>query len=150
MEDFSKPVSPYRGRKRGNYVPRTIFNPAADVLAGIEYVEGTFKERRDKVNLFQQQAEQRRIDMQKLVNDTQRIDQTETMTKMTEQFSNMVTDIYKADIASFDGDRSDYLNIGNEAATKVKAIESFAKAGNGAITNYFNNSEITKNAPKKD
>ena len=74
MEDFSKPTNTYRGRGRGNYVPRTIFNPAADVLAGIEYVEEAFKERRGKVNLFQQQAEQRRIDMQKLVNDTQRID----------------------------------------------------------------------------
>lgn len=124
MEDFSKPVSPYRGRGRGNYVPRTIFNPAADVLAGIEYVEGTFKERRDKVNLFQQQAEQRRIDMQKLVNDTQRIDQTDTMAKMTDQFSNMVTDIYKADIASFDGDRSDYLVKANNAQ---KVIGDFGK-----------------------
>jgi len=124
MEDFSKPVSPYRGRGRGSYVPRTIFNPAADVLAGIEYVEGTFKERRDKVNLFQQQAEQRRIDMQKLVNDTQRIDQTDTMAKMTDQFSNMVTDIYKADIASFDGDRSDYLNKANNAQ---KVIGDFGK-----------------------
>jgi len=124
MEDFSKPVSPYRGRGRGNYVPRTIFNPAADVLAGIEYVEGTFKERRDKVNLFQQQAEQRRIDMQKLVNDTERIDQTDTMAKMTDQFSNMVTDIYKADIASFDGDRSGYLNKANNAQ---KVIGDFGK-----------------------
>jgi len=124
MEDFSKPVSPYRGRGRGNYVPRTIFNPAADVLAGIEYVEGTFKERRNKVNLFQQQAEQRRIDMQKLVNDTQRIDQTDTMAKMTDQFSNMVTDIYKADIASFDGDRSDYLVKANNAQ---KVIGDFGK-----------------------
>lgn len=124
MEDFSKPVSPYRGRGRGNYVPRTIFNPAADVLAGIEYVEGTFKERRDKVNLFQQQAEQRRIDMQKMVNDTQRIDQTDTMAKMTDQFSNMVTDIYKADIASFDGDRSDYLVKANNAQ---KVIGNFGK-----------------------
>ena len=123
MEDFSKPINPYRGR-RGNYVPRTIFNPAADVLAGIEYVEGAFKERRDKVNLFQQQAEQRRIDMQKLVNDTQRIDQTDTMAKMTEQFSNMVTDIYKADIASFDGDRTDYLNKANNAQ---KVIGDFGK-----------------------
>jgi hypothetical protein len=105
-------------------VPRTIFNPAADVLAGIEYVEGTFKERRDKVNLFQQQAEQRRIDMQKLVNDTQRIDQTDTMAKMTDQFSNMVTDIYKADIASFDGDRSDYLVKANNAQ---KVIGDFGK-----------------------
>ena len=124
MEDFSKPASPYRGRGRGNYAPRTIFNPAADVLAGIEYVEGTFKERRDKVNLFQQQAEQRRIDMQKLVNDTQRIDQTDTMAKMTDQFSNMVTDIYKADIASFDGDRSDYLVKANNAQ---KVIGDFGK-----------------------
>jgi len=124
MEDFSKPVRTYRGRGRGTYVPRTIFNPAADVLAGIEYVEGTFKERRDKVNLFQQQAEQRRIDMQKLVNDTQRIDQTDTMAKMTDQFSNMVTDIYKADIASFDGDRSDYLVKANNAQ---KVIGDFGK-----------------------
>lgn len=123
MEDFSKPINPYRGR-RGSYVPRTIFNPAADVLAGIEYVEEAFKERRDKVNLFQQQAEQRRIDMQKLVNDTQRIDQTDTMAKMTEQFSNMVTDIYKADIASFDGDRTDYLNKANNAQ---KIIGDFGK-----------------------
>lgn len=124
MEDFSKPVKTYRGRGRGTYVPRTIFNPAADVLAGIEYVEEVFKERRDKVNLFQQQAEQRRIDMQKLVNDTQRIDQTDTMAKMTEQFSNMVTDIYKADIASFDGDRTDYLNKANNAQ---KIIGDFGK-----------------------
>ena len=124
MEDFSKPTNTYRGRGRGNYVPRTIFNPAADVLAGIEYVEGTFKERRDKVNLFQQQAEQRRIDMQKMVNDTQRIDQTDTMAKMTDQFSNMVTDIYKADIASFDGDRSDYLVKANNAQ---KVIGNFGK-----------------------
>jgi hypothetical protein len=124
MEDFSKPVRTYRGRGRGTYVPRTIFNPAADVLAGIEYVEGTFKQRRDKVNLFQQQAEQRRIDMQKLVNDTQRIDQTDTMAKMTDQFSNMVTDIYKADIASFDGDRTDYLNKANNAQ---KVIGDFGK-----------------------
>ena len=124
MEDFSKQVNPYRGRGRGNYVPRTIFNPAADVLAGIEYVEGTFKERKDKVNLFQQQAEQRRIDMQKMVNDTQRVDQTDTMAKMTDQFSNMVTDIYKADIASFDGDRSDYLVKANNAQ---KVIGNFGK-----------------------
>ena len=140
MEDFSKPASPYRGRRRGNYVPRTIFNPAADVLAGIEYVEGTFKERRDKVNLFQQQAEQRRIDMQKLVNDTQRIDQTETMTKMTEQFSNMVTDIYKADIASFDGDRSDYLNKANNAQ---RVIGSFGKVI--GTVNELSNEFLSKN-----
>jgi hypothetical protein len=44
--------------------------------------------------------------------------------------------------------RSDYLNIGNEAATKVTALESLAKNGNNAMTNYFQ-SHIQK-APKVD
>jgi hypothetical protein len=121
MEDFSKPVNTSR---TGNYTPRVVFNPAADVLAGIEKVEGAFKERRAKVNLFQAQAEQRRLDMQNSVNDTKKLDQTDTITKMTEQFSNMVTDVYKADIASFDGDRSGYLVKANNAQ---KVIGNFGK-----------------------
>ena len=44
--------------------------------------------------------------------------------------------------------RGDYLNIGNEAATKVTALESLAKNGNNAMTNYFQ-SHIQK-APKVD
>ena len=120
MEDFSKPVN----TRTGNYTPRVVFNPAADVLAGIEKVEGAFKERRAKVNLFQAQAEQRRLDMQNSVNDTKKLDQTDTITKMTEQFSNMVTDVYKADIASFDGDRSGYLVKANNAQ---KVIGNFGK-----------------------
>jgi hypothetical protein len=62
--------------------------------------------------------------MQELVDDTKRIDQTDAMAKMTEQFSNMVTEIYKADIASFDGDRTDYLNKSNNAK---KVIGDFGK-----------------------
>ena len=44
--------------------------------------------------------------------------------------------------------RVDYQNIGNEAATYVRSLESFAKTGSQAITNYFNNAEVYKNAPK--
>jgi hypothetical protein len=125
MEDFERQLNNYRYRQPRNFRRSpVIFNPAADVLAGIEYVEGAFKDRRKKVNLFQQQAEQRRIDMQELVDDTKRIDQTDAMAKMTEQFSNMVTEIYKADIASFDGDRTDYLNKSNNAK---KVIGDFGK-----------------------
>ena len=125
MEDFERQMSNYRYRQPRNFRRSpVIFNPAADVLAGIEYVEGAFKDRRRKVNLFQQQAEQRRIDMQNLVDDTKRIDQTDAMAKMTEQFSNMVTDVYKADIASFDGDRTDYINKSNNAQ---KVIGDFGK-----------------------
>ena len=61
----------------------------------------------------------------------------------------LVTEI-SSDIFAKQPNRTDYLNIGNEAATRVKAIEGFAKAGNAAITNYFNNPEVLKNAPKQD
>ena len=44
--------------------------------------------------------------------------------------------------------RSDYLNIGNEAATQVTAIENFAKAGSNSLNNYFQSN--IKNAPKVD
>jgi len=44
--------------------------------------------------------------------------------------------------------RVDYQNIGNEAATYVRSLESFAKTGSQAVTNYFNNAEVYKNAPK--
>ena len=44
--------------------------------------------------------------------------------------------------------RVDYQNIGNEAATYVRSLESFAKTGSQAVTNYFNNPEVYKNAPK--
>ena len=71
--------STYRGSyRRPGSIPGVI-NPAADVLAGIEEVEGTFKERREKVNLYQQMAEQERIDLQNAVNDTQTLDQTDTL-----------------------------------------------------------------------
>jgi hypothetical protein len=124
MEDFGKSVKTSRRSRNRNYVPTTVINPAANVLSAIEDVEGAFEDRREKVNLFQQQAEQRRIDMQNLVDDTERVDQTDAQAKMTEQFSNMVTDIYKSDIASFDGDRTDFLNKSNNAQ---KIIGSFPK-----------------------
>ncbi len=118
MEDFERQTNTYRRPRTYRRSP-VVFNPAADVLAGIEYVEGAFKERRAKVNLFQAQAEQRRIDMQKAVDDTKRIDETDAMAEMTAQFSNMVTDLYKADIASFDGDRTDYLRMSNNAQSVI-------------------------------
>jgi len=44
--------------------------------------------------------------------------------------------------------RVDYQNIGNEVATYVNTIQSLSKAGSQAVTNYFNNAEVFKNAPK--
>ena len=79
-------------------------------------------------------------------------DGSTTVTDIDEASQNkfsLVTEI-SSDIFAKQPNRTDYLNIGNEAATRVKAIEGFAKAGNAAITNYFNNPEVLKNAPKQD
>jgi len=138
--------STYRGSyRRPGSIPGVI-NPAADVLAGIEEVEGTFKERREKVNLYQQMAEQERIDLQNAVNDTQTLDQTDTLGEMTNQFSEMVNDVYKANIASFDGDNTNYLRKSNNAQ---KVIGSFPKVMGviNELSNQFkgmNESEQTK------
>jgi len=115
----------------------TIYNPAADVLAGIQYVEKKFVDRKEKVNKFQQEAEQRKIDLQNLVDDTKRMDQYDPLNEMTEQFSNMVTDIYKADIASFDGDRTEYLRKSSDAKRILGDFHG-VMGGVTAITDKYN------------
>ena len=73
-----------------------------------------------------------------------------TITDIDEASQNkfqLVTE-YSSDMFAKAPNRTDYLNIGNEAATKVTALESLAKNGNNAMTNYFQ-SHIQK-APKVD
>jgi hypothetical protein len=77
-------------------------------------------------------------------------DGSTTVTDIDEASQNkfqLVTEI-SSNIFSKEPNRSDYLNIGNEAATRVMALESLAKNGNTAINNYFQ-SHIQK-APKVD
>jgi hypothetical protein len=108
------------GGTRRNRV--TVFNPAADILRGIEYVEDKFVARRDKVNLFQQQADERYYNMQQSVNDIKKIDEEDFSVGMRQEFMNMVDNVYKADIASFDGDRTDYMR---ESRNAQKVIGDF-------------------------
>ena len=77
-------------------------------------------------------------------------DGSTTVTDIDEASQNkfqLVTE-YSSDMFAKAPNRTDYLNIGNEAATKVTALESLAKNGNNAMTNYFQ-SHIQK-APKVD
>ncbi len=77
-------------------------------------------------------------------------DGSTTVTDIDEASQNkfqLVTE-YSSDMFAKTPNRTDYLNIGNEAATKVTALESLAKNGNNAMTNYFQ-SHIQK-APKVD
>ena len=77
-------------------------------------------------------------------------DGSTTVTDIDEASQNkfqLVTE-YSSDMFAKTPNRTDYINIGNEAATRVTALESLAKNGNNAMTNYFQ-SHIQK-APKVD
>ena len=131
MEEFDNLPRTRRPRQytyRGSYRrPGSIpgsFNPAADVLSAIEEVEGKFVKRRKDIDLFEQQAMQRRLNLQKMVDDTKTMDENPFKTQMTQEFSQMVDDLYKADIESFDGDRTSYMEKANNAQ---KAIGDFQK-----------------------
>lgn len=131
MEEFDNLPRTRRPRQytyRGSYRrPGSIpggFNPAADVLSAIEEVEGKFVKRRKDIDLFEQQAMQRRLNLQKMVDNTKTMDENPFKAKMTQEFSQMVDDLYKADIESFDGDRTGYMEKSNNAQ---KAIGDFQK-----------------------
>jgi len=131
MEEFDNLPRTRRPRQytyRGSYRrPGSIpggFNPAADVLSAIEEVEEKFVKRRKDIDLFEQQAMQRRLNLQKMVDDTKTMDENPFKTQMTQEFSQMVDDLYKADIESFDGDRTSYMEKANNAQ---KVIGDFQK-----------------------
>lgn len=131
MEEFDNLPRTRRPRQytyRGSYRrPGSIpggFNPAADVLSAIEEVEGKFVKRRKDIDLFEQQAMDRRLKLQEMVDDTKTMDENPFKAQMTQEFSQMVDDLYKADIESFDGDRTGYMEKANNAQ---KVIGDFQK-----------------------
>lgn len=114
----------YRGSYRRPGSIKESFNPAADVLSAIEEVEEKFVKRRKDINLFEQQAMDRRLKLQEMVDDTKTMDENPFKAQMTQEFSQMVDDLYKADIESFDGDRTGYMEKANNAQ---KVIGDFQK-----------------------
>ena len=131
MEEFYNPPRrriPRQYSYRGSYRrPGSIqegFNPAADILSAIEDAEGKFVKRRKDIDLFEQQAMDRRLKLQEMVDDTKTMDENPFKAQMTQEFSQMVDDLYKADIESFDGDRASYMQKANNAQ---KVIGDFQK-----------------------
>ena len=100
MEEFYNPPRrriPRQYSYRGSYRrPGSIqegFNPAADILSAIEDAEGKFVKRRKDINLFEQQAMDRRLKLQQMVDDTKTMDENPFKTQMTQEFSQMVDDL---------------------------------------------------------
>ena len=126
FDDLPRRRTPRQYTYRGSYRrPGSItgsFNPAANVLSAIEEVEGKFIKRKKDIDLFEQQAIDRRLKLQEMVDDTKTLDDAPFKNQITQEFSRMVDDLYRSDIESFDGDRTNYMQKANNAQ---KAIGDF-------------------------
>ncbi len=99
-----------------------FFNPAQDVLVGIESVEKDVTGRLKTVRDFENAAAVRRADMLKALADTEGMDDMGAVDSLQASLMEQVDDLYKLDIASFEGDRSEYLRKQNETNNIVSSI----------------------------
>ena len=99
-----------------------FFNPAQDVLVGIESVEKDVTGRLKTVRDFENAAAVRRADMLKALADTEGMDDMGAVDSLQASLMEQVDDLYKLDIASFEGDRSEYLRKQNETNNIVSNI----------------------------
>lgn len=99
-----------------------FFNPAEDILVGIESVERDVTDRMKTVRDFENAAAVRRADMLNALADTEGMDDMGAVDSLQASLMKQVDDLYKLDIASFEGDRSEYLRKQNETNNIVKNI----------------------------
>mgnify|MGYP003113995806 CR=1 FL=1 len=85
-----------------------FFNPAGDILEGIEGSIEAIGKRKTKVRDFENAAAQRRQELADSLRDTEGMEDTDAMNSLQAELSKMVDEAYKLDIASFEGDRSAY------------------------------------------
>jgi hypothetical protein len=84
------------------------FNPSADILAGIESIEQSIGKRKQTVRDFENAASQRKLELMQSLRETEGMEDTNAMNSLQSELSRMVDDVYRLDIASFEGDRSAY------------------------------------------
>ena len=123
-------VGSYRRPGRSRY-----FNPASDILEGIEKTEKAIGERKTKVRDFENAASQRRLELMQSLKETETMEDTDAMNDLQAELSKMVDDAYRLDIASFEGDRSAYNkkqndlnNVLNNLPTMMGLIDAEGEA----------------------
>lgn len=111
----------YRGSYR-NPGSSQFFDPSADILAGIESVEKTIGQRKTAVRDFENAAAVRRQETLDSLRETEGMSDTTAIDSLQQQLMNEVDELYKLDIASFEGDRSSYLKKAGEVNKIVETI----------------------------
>ena len=124
FDDFNRRI-PRRQAYRGSYRnpgSSQFFDPSADILAGIESVEKTIGDRKTTVRDFENAAAVRRQETLDSIRDTDSMSDTTAIDSLQQQLMNEVDELYKLDIASFEGDRSAYLKKAGEVNKIVETI----------------------------
>tara|TARA_R100000951_G_scaffold75856_1_gene63993 strand:+ start:836 stop:2722 length:1887 start_codon:yes stop_codon:yes gene_type:complete len=124
FEDFNR-RRPRRQAYRGSYRnpgSSQFFDPSADILAGIESVEKTIGDRKTAVRDFENAAAVKRQETLDSIRDTDSMSDTTAIDSLQQQLMNEVDELYKLDIASFEGDRSAYLKKASEVNKIVETI----------------------------
>jgi len=124
FDDFNR-RRPRRQTYRGSYRnpgSSQFFDPSADILAGIESVEKTIGDRKTTVRDFENAAAVRRQETLDSLRETEGMSDTTAIDSLQQQLMNEVDELYKLDIASFEGDRSAYLKKAGEVNKIVETI----------------------------
>lgn len=124
FDDFNR-RRPRRQAYRGSYRnpgSSQFFDPSADILAGIESVEKTIGQRKTAVRDFENAAAVRRQETLDSLRETEGMSDTTAIDSLQQQLMNEVDELYKLDIASFEGDRSSYLKKAGEVNKIVETI----------------------------
>ena len=124
FDDFNR-RRPRRQAYRGSYRrpgSSQFFDPSADILAGIESVEKTIGQRKTAVRDFENAAAVRRQETLDSLRETEGMSDTTAIDSLQQQLMNEVDELYKLDIASFEGDRSAYLKKAGEVNKIVETI----------------------------
>jgi len=124
FDDFNR-RRPKRQAYTGSYRrpgSSQFFDPSADILTGIESVEKTIGQRKTAVRDFENAAALKRQETLNSIRDTDSMSDTTAIDSLQQQLMNEVDELYKLDIASFEGDRSAYLKKASEVNKIVETI----------------------------
>lgn len=99
-----------------------FFNPAGDILAGIESVESSIGKRKKTVRDFENAAAIRKQEIIAGIENTEGMSDISAIDSIQAGLMAQVDELHRLDIASFEGDRSAYLKKSNEVNKVVQEI----------------------------
>ena len=99
------------GSHRRPGIARATFDPAGEILKGIEDVQVDVSERFKTVREFEDAAATRRQEMIDSVKEGEGMDDFSAVDSLQEGLMKRIDELYRLDIASFEGNRAEFNKI---------------------------------------